>query len=240
MKKWATALLAGVISFMAVAWIAHRSPGKTDDEQFDAIVSTMPTYQVLKEQEPQLWDAIRTRALTMQKDGKTEQQIVDEIQPQVLALQMQRLQTAPDKDVVAYMKINMEQTAAVQKVSDDDCYRFLFPEVKGGINPVRILSQELFQRRMAVDAAMMRAAVGPDKHTVTPQERAHAQQDIKPLALQLTQRYGENMEIMSNPRSGVGKEKITCNLVQDLWNSVLALPENKAAGVIRFAIASTE
>lgn len=239
MKKWSTAVLAGIISFMAFAWIAHRSPAKTDDEQFDAIVSTMPTYQVLKEQEPQLWDSIRTRALTMQKEGKTEQQIVDAIQPQVLNLQMQRLQTAPDENVVAYMKINMEQTAAVQKVSDDDCYRFLFPDVKGGINPMRILSQEMFNRRMEIDAAMMRAAMGPNKHTVTPQEREHAQQDIQPIAQQMSKKYGQDLSIMSNPASGVGKEKITCNIVQDLWNSVLTLPQDKAAGVIRFAIDSS-
>ncbi len=240
MKKWHIAVLAGVIAFVAFFWLASRSSSKTEDQKFDEIVGTMPTYQVLKEQDPQLWQQIRQRALTMQKEGKKEQEIVDEIQPQVLNLQMKRLQTAPDENVVAYMKINMEQTAAVQKSSDDDCYRFLFPEVKGGINPVRIVSQEMFNRRMETDAAMMRAAVGPNKHTVTPQERRDAQQDIQPIAQALSQKYGADLSIMSDPRTGVGKEKITCNIVQDLWNNVLKLPQDKAAGVIRLAIDSAK
>lgn len=44
---------------------------------------------------------------------------------------MSRLQNAPDANVVNYMTINMEQTAAIQKVSDDACFRFLYPGVKG-------------------------------------------------------------------------------------------------------------
>ena len=52
----------------------------------------------------------------------------------------------------------MEQTAAIQKVSDDACFRFLYPMVKGGINPMRMLDKDLMARRMQADADMMRAA----------------------------------------------------------------------------------
>jgi hypothetical protein len=70
---------------------------------------------------------------------------------------MMRLQNAPDENVIAYMQINMEQTAAIQKVSDDNCFRFLFPAVKGGINPAKILPGDFLMKRMNIDAAMMRA-----------------------------------------------------------------------------------
>ena len=47
---------------------------------------------------------------------------------------MSRLQNAPDANVVNYMTINMEQTAAIQKVSDDACFRFL-PDGEGRREP---------------------------------------------------------------------------------------------------------
>jgi hypothetical protein len=78
---------------------------------------------------------------------------------------MSRLQYAPDANVVNYMTINMEQTAAIQKVSDDACFRFLYPTVKGGVNPMRMLDKDLMARRMQADADMMRAAYGK---TATP------------------------------------------------------------------------
>jgi hypothetical protein len=70
----------------------------------------------------------------LQKAGEPEQQIIDTIQPQILHLQMSRLQNAPDANVVNYMTINMEQTAAIQKVSDDACFRLL-PDGEGRREP---------------------------------------------------------------------------------------------------------
>jgi hypothetical protein len=62
------------------------------------------------------------------------------------------------------MKVNMEQTAAIQKVSDDACFRFIYPAVKGGVNPMRVLDKPMMARRMQADADMMRAL----RQTATP------------------------------------------------------------------------
>jgi hypothetical protein len=129
------------------------------EQQLDTTLNAMPAWQVLKEQEPALQKRIRDQILTMQKAGESEQHIIDVIQPQILNLQMSRLQYAPDANVVAYMKANMEQTAAIQKVSDDACFRFLYPAVKG-VNPMRVLDKPMMQRRMQADADMMRSAYG--------------------------------------------------------------------------------
>lgn len=43
---------------------------------------------------------------------------------------------------------------------------------------------------------------------------------------------------MPDPHKGVGKEKVACNIVQDLWNNVLTLPKDQAAGIIRMVLAS--
>ena len=225
-------VVAAVLGFMKGA--DNKTATLSPEEQFDAALANMPSFQVLKEQEPQFWVQMRTKAMAMQKEGKTEQQIIDLIQPEILHKQVSRLQQAPDDQVVLYMKVNMEQTAAIQKISDDNCFRFLFPTVKGGINPVRILSPERVRYRMTVDANMMRSAYGANKHTVTPQEREQALADLRPVVMHMTQKYGQDMEIMAQPEKGVGKEKLTCDMVRDLWDAVLALPEAKAAGIVRY------
>lgn len=207
------------------------------DEAFRAI-SSMPTYQVLREQEPQLLETIRSTAKQMEKEGKTPQQIIDYVQPQILGVQMARLQNAPDENVLAYMQINMEQTVAIQKVSDDNCFRFLFPAVKGGINPATILPRDFLMKRMNVDAAMMRSAYGANRHTVTDKERQDAQQHLQPVIAVLVKKYGQDIEIMPDPRKGIGKENVTCNIVQDLWRNVMALPQDQAAGIVRFILAA--
>lgn len=246
-KGWVGKISAAVITVVAIiAWnifdVHYLIPrdrvaqGQTSAQQFDAVMSKMPTFQVLKEQEPAFWQQLRSQALQMERDGKTEQQIIDAIQPQVLRIQMLRLQQAPDRDVVDYMKVNMEQIAAVQKKGDDECFRFLFPAVKGGINPVRVIPQEILTRRIETDVRMMRAAYGPDKHTVTEDEKQQATQDLQHIVPALVQQYGQDIQIMADPLKGVGKEKITCDMAQALWSQVLELPQKNAAGVIRLSL----
>jgi len=235
MKKGLRIAIAVVLGMVAAGWI-YRAKAPNTEQQLDTALSSMPVWQVIKEQEPEFRKKVQDEMLALQKAGKNEQQIIDTVQPKILHLQMARLQNAPDANVVEYMKINMEQTAAMQKVSDDSCYRFLYPEVKGGVNPMRLLDKDLMQRRMQADVDMMRAAAGPDKHTVTPQEIQQAETDVVPIIQKLTGKYGDDIELLQMPQKGKGKEKQSCDLVQDLWNNVLALPEPNAAGLIRYAV----
>ena len=143
-KGWLGKLSGAVVFVVAIiAWnlfdvhylIPRESPdyGLTDAQKFENAMLSMPVYQVLKEQEPALWQNILTQATQLKEAGKSEQQIIDAIQPQILQVQMARLQQAPDANVIEYMKINLEQIAAVAKVGNDECFRFLFPAVKAGL-----------------------------------------------------------------------------------------------------------
>lgn len=248
-KGWLGKVSGAVVFVVAIiAWnlfdvhylIPRESPdyGLTDAQKFENAMLSMPVYQVLKEQEPALWQNILTQATQLKEAGKSEQQIIDAIQPQILQVQMARLQQAPDANVIEYMKINLEQIAAVAKVGNDECFRFLFPAVKGGINPVRIIPRELMNRRMASDMSMMHAAYGPKKHTVTAEEKQLALQDLQSISPGLVQRFGPDIQIMADPSKGVGKEKVACEMVQDLWSQVLKLPTARAAGVIRLMLSA--
>jgi hypothetical protein len=241
-KTWIRIVVVAVVAAAVAFWVYFDKQRLQQDpeRQLDTTLNAMPAWQVLKEQEPALQKRIREQILTMQKAGESEQHIIDVIQPQILNLQMSRLQYAPDANVVEYMKANMEQTAAIQKVSDDACFRFLYPGVKGGVNPMRVLDKPMMQRRMQADADMMRAAYGKNRHTVTPEERAAAVADVRPIMKELADKYGEAIQLLQTPEQAVGKEKLSCDMVQDMWAKVLKLPEPKAAGVIRLAVSELD
>ncbi|MDK4744703.1 topoisomerase II [Leclercia adecarboxylata] len=237
-RAWTPIVAVAVISAAVAFWVYYDKQRlqNTPEHRLDTVLNAMPSWQVLKEQDPRFVTRIREQILTMHKAGESEQEIIDVVQPQILELQMSRLQYAPDANAVAWMKINMEQTAAMQKVSDDNCYRFLYPEVKGGVNPMRLLDKDLMQRRMQADVDMMRAGWGKDRHNVTPEEHAAAVEDVRPIMQALSSKYGKDIQLLVMPENAVGKEKLTCEMVQAMWGKVLALPEQKAAGVIRMAV----
>lgn len=240
-KTWIRIVVVTLLAAVVAFWVYFdKQRQHPPEQQLDTTLNAMPAWQVIKEQEPVLHQRILDQMAALQKAGEPEQKIIDTIQPQILHLQMSRLQNAPDANVVNYMTINMEQTAAIQKVSDDACFRFLYPAVKGGINPMRMLDKDLMTRRMQADADMMRAAYGKNRHTVTPEEREAAVTDVRPIMKTLADKYGEDIQLLQMPEKAVGKEKLSCDMVQEMWAKVLALPEQKAAGVIRLAVSEVE
>lgn len=239
-KTWTRTVMVVVVAAAVAFWVFFDKKQQSPEQQLNTALNEMPAWQVIKEQEPALHQRILDQMTALQKAGEPEQQIIDTIQPQILHLQMSRLQNAPDANVVNYMTINMEQTAAIQKVSDDACFRFLYPMVKGGINPMRMLDKDLMARRMQADADMMRAAYGKNRHTVTPAEREAAVEDVRPIMKELADKYGEDIQLLQMPEKAAGKEKLSCDMVQEMWAKVLALPEQKAAGVIRLAVSELE
>ncbi|HDS6850651.1 MULTISPECIES: topoisomerase II [unclassified Enterobacter] len=239
-KTWIGTVVVVVVAAAVAFWVFFDKQQQSAEQQLNATLNEMPAWQVIKEQEPVLHQRILDQIAALQKAGEPEQQIIDTIQPQILHLQMRRLQNAPDASVVNYMTINMEQTAAIQKVSDDACFRFLYPAVKGGINPMRMLDKEMMSRRMQADADMMRAAYGKNHHTVTQAERETAVADVRPIMKDLADKYGEDIQLLQMPEKAVGKEKLSCDMVQEMWAKVLKLPEQKAAGVIRLAVSELE
>ncbi|MDY1037772.1 topoisomerase II [Lelliottia sp. CFBP8978] len=241
-RHWKPIVIVAVLAAAVAFWVYYDKQRlqQTPENRLDTTLNSIPAWQVLKEQEPAFQQRIRSQILAMQKEGDSEQEIIDVVQPQILHLQMSRLQTAPDANVVDYMRANMEQTAAIQKVSDDACFRFLYPEVKGGINPLRVLDKNMMQRRVKADADMMRAAWGENKHTVTAQERETAIADVRPIMKELAAKYGEDIQLLQAPDKAAGKEKVSCDMVQEMWAKVLKLPESHAAGVIRLAVSELE
>jgi hypothetical protein len=57
---------------------------------------------------------------------------------------------------------------------------------------------------------------------------------------ELADKYGEAIQLLQTPEQAVGKEKLSCDMVQDMWAKVLKLPEPKAAGVIRLAVSELD
>lgn len=75
---------------------------------------------------------------------------------------------------------------------------------------------------------------------MTPSEREAAVEDVRPVMKALADKYGEDIQLLQMPEKAVGKEKLSCDMVQEMWAKVLALPEEKAARVIRLAVSELD
>ncbi|NUW60398.1 hypothetical protein [Cronobacter muytjensii] len=218
-----------------IAWL-KGSKATSPEQGFDEAFNSMPLYKLIKENDPAFYARMRNQAVEMAKQGKTQQDIIDTMQAQMAELEMQRIQFAPDSDVMAYMRVNMEQTREMKQHSDDACFRFLMPQVKGGVNPVQMLSKEVIAKRMDVEMKLLSASYGPNQHKVTSEEQKLAEETLAPIGQALAAKYGDTIDVFTDPQKGVGQEKQVCNMVQELWRDVLALPPEKAGPAIRISM----
>ncbi|MBJ3814151.1 topoisomerase II [Shimwellia pseudoproteus] len=236
-----SALAITLVVVIGGAVLLHRPQPITEhDPQVvgEPDLNTTPLYQAIHHHEPEVWQQLQRQIDAMHQNGQDEQARIDALQQQVLRISVQRLQLAPDAETVAYMRANMDQTAQLQKLGGETCFRFLYPEVRGGINPVLLLTRQQIAQRMNADVAMYNASFGPHAHQVTPQEREQAHRDIQPIVRDLMDKYGDDFDLLARPRDASGKETEMCNMVQDLWHQVFALPEKNAAAVIRYSVAA--
>ncbi len=89
-RAWKPIVIVAVLAAAVACWVYYdkQRMQQTPEHQLDTTLNSMPAWQVLKEQDPAFQQRIRAQILDMQKEGNSEQQIIDVVQPQILHLQL--------------------------------------------------------------------------------------------------------------------------------------------------------
>ena len=204
----------------------------------ESAIQKLPLFQLIEEYEPQKYIRLKEKMIVVAKQHLSEQAMIDAIQPDMLSFQRERMQFSTDPWVVNVIRLNIEQIETVQRVSSDKCFKLLFPEIKGGINPLHYLSKDFLKRRIATDTEMMRSSYSQNRHVITDKEKDKAKENIKSVANFLFLKYGDDLKIIDQPIKGIGKENIACELVKTMWEKVISFPEEEAAGLARFILSA--
>ncbi|WP_241575155.1 hypothetical protein [Rosenbergiella nectarea] len=205
----------------------------------ESAIKKISYFKVIEEYDLQTYTRLKNKMIAVAKEHLPEQEMIDAIQPDISNIQRERMRFSTNPWVIEVIRLNIEQIEIIQKVDPDKCFKLLFPEVKGGINPLHYLSEEFLKRRIATDTEMMRSSYSQNRHIITDKEKDKAKENIQSVAKSLHIEYGDDLNILDQPIKGLGKEKIACELVKTMWEKVISLPEEEAAGLTRF-ILSTE
>ena len=147
-KKGKIGRLPGIILFLVViiggnilwnAVIKPRVMGESEEQKIDQALAELPLYGTIKAQEPALYAQIPSNILKMQKDGKPQQEAIDTVKPMVSELLSKRIAHAPDAAVNAAMQVNLEEMQTLLARKDGTCFKFLYPQVSGGVNTAEVL-----------------------------------------------------------------------------------------------------
>lgn len=226
-------LLAG--NFYYYRWMVPQQQQMARLEAAGQQLATLPVWRTVKAQEPALY---RQVSETLQRDlqsGVAEQQAFDRLRPLAADLLNKRVNAAADADLIRYMKISLEEMKQLRQKDPRLCFRFLFPQIHGGVNLGEQLPRSLVDAEMQAMDTLLVNSQGPDRMTNVKSGRSQLQSIVG----RLYAKWGGDLQNLNTPAErGVDESKL-CDMTIDLYQSVLALADKDSANVLRIIISGT-
>ncbi|MGK3144551.1 hypothetical protein [Pantoea sp. C2G6] len=223
-------ILANLLWF---SWVAPHQLQATQREQAVNQLAQMPGYRVLQNQEPALW-LLLTQDLTRRiRAGEPAEQAAGELRGTMIEVINQRLMRGTDAAVVNYIGVSVEEMQALNRLDPGLCFRYLYPQVSGGVNLLTTLPSSLNRKEMEAMEQLLLNSPPPDQ----PLDKALAQDDLQQIVAQLYQRWGDKLQQLNLPADTAVDRSSLCAMSIDLYSAILALPDKRAANLLRRMIA---
>lgn len=224
-----------IIIIIVLAVIGHRyTPSSADSRQLAqqqalARFAALPGYRLLKQQEPQLWQEVSESFAQSIAKGHSQEQAMGEVRGQLTELVNLRIVKADDSTVTRYIAVAVSEMQALNKISAESCYRFLYPQVSGGINIGTMLSPQMNQADQQALEQLFLHSQGADK----PRDITGAHKALNDVVKILYPQWGEQLQQLNQPEDTATDHQKLCVMSIDLYQTILKFPQPKAANLIR-------
>ncbi|MGJ0127475.1 hypothetical protein [Pantoea sp. RHCKP32] len=224
-----------VANLLWFSWVAPQQRQAAQREQAVSQLSAMPGFRVLQTQEPTLW-LLLTQELTRRiRAGEPADKATGELRGWLIEVINQRLMRGTDAAVVHYISVSVEEMQALNQIDPGLCFRYLYPQVSGGINLQTTLSPALNRREAEAMEQLLLNSPPPEQ----PLDKTQAQADLQQITGQLYQKWGDRLQQLNMPADTAVDRSSLCAMSIDLYSAILALPDKRAANLLRRMIAVT-
>jgi len=195
--------------------------------------SKFPVFKTIKKYKPEFYTKMIDSLLKAQKKGLKKQELIDLLKMQLSKELVKILPYVSDSVIVNYSKIIFEEMIVLYKKDSNLCYKFLFPQVEGGIDLNEIIDKDLERRDLEALNQVILASLGV-KSVLSPTVETDAMKDLIPIYGNLANKYGKDLKFLANPISKEVNRSKVCEMNIDLFQSIFNLPIEKSAIILRW------
>lgn len=225
-------LFAG--NFYYFGCVAPQQQQQAQLAEAEQRLATMPVYRTLKNQQPGLYQKLHQEFMGALEEGSSEPQALERLRPMLAELLNQRISHAGNQQLHDYMAVALEEMKVFRQKDAGLCFKYLFPQIEGGVNTAEILPQALTDKEMATLDNFLLHSYGAEQ----PVNVAKGRADLQAIVRTLYSKWGSDLQTLNSPAEpGADKGKL-CDMTIDLYQSVLALPVNNSAEVLRIILDS--
>jgi hypothetical protein len=192
-----------------------------------------PAYRALQQHDRATYDKLMADFRQAVQEGKGREATVAAVRGHVVKAVQSRLPTASNESVAAYMKVMLVEMEELDEQGGDLCYRFLFPQVSGPIDPVQHFSKETQKADLDALAQVIRTSAEnpqpvPPESVVMPQ--------LQTIFIDLANDHGQDIAMLQSPVApNVDRRKI-CQMTQNMYTKILRLPVQESGQMLRYLL----
>lgn len=220
-------------------WIYACKPQREQqrtEQRALAEMAAMPGYRVLKQQEPALWTQLQEAFLSSIRQGDSVPVAVGQLRGMLADVINQRLGRATDQAVIHYVSVSVDEMQALDKISTEQCFRFLFPQVDGGVNLMTVLPPSMNAQDSAAMESLLLSSQGPYKTL----NKDQASQTLKQVVSGLYTRWGDKLKQLNEPGDTSSDHQALCAMTIDLYQTILRQPAPQSANLLRTMVVSAQ
>ncbi|MDX1402975.1 MAG: hypothetical protein R3192_00480 [Woeseiaceae bacterium] len=231
------AIVSIVLFSVLFAWakatiIADRKQQEVLAE-FENLAETNPAFQSIQDFAPEKMSEIREYLDIAVSENHDELLVETNVRQIVASLISDRMPKASDEALLNSIQLTVDQLKWLSNKENDACFRYLFPQVDGGLAVQDMFSQELIARDYE-STRMILSSYEAEREI--PNEDS-AMQIINPVYATLFAKYGSEAvaELADVSVDGIDKSRV-CSITIDLYDTILARPEEDAVTALRWML----
>jgi hypothetical protein len=230
-----TLLAIALWNIIAVNYLFPNN-NKNDRHNIEQAVSGIPVFQTILKYEPIKYYSIIEQAVALKKNGASQQQMIDKLQPNITSILLARIRYATDNTLIEHIAATLQQMQQLYVQKGQKCFKFLFPQVEGGINITQLLPHEIIQRRLAADNALIIASYETPTKINTQKDDARAQEELSQIFQQMLLLFGQDIQMLDAPADPNSDREKICEMSIDLYHRVLKLPAKRSSCVLKMML----
>jgi len=191
-----------------------------------------PLFRALQQYEPGTYQTIRFTLIEGIKSGKKPEEVGPVMHVLMSRVAEKYVLKASDRALCDYMRVTMDEIEEASRKDPGAGYAIMFPS-SGEYALGDYVSKATLDRDRDLLAQVITTGA---QNQATPLDESAARKMLTKLQKQLRARFGDDVEVLTHGwRPDVDKKKF-CEVSVAMYRSVLELPTNEAAQVLRLVL----
>ena len=202
-------------------------------DTFVRSISDVRAYQTLQAYDPKSYERLIDTYKKLIGLDYSEEQVINALRAKLATLIEKQLPRSSDAALIGYGQVVVDQLDEYLVDGTEPCFGLLVPNARSGNTAFAKYSTRTKDRELDTLDTTLRTY---DADRKLPKEK-DVWPDLEPIFARLIEEYGEsNVMAIETPHDSSVDRALTCTIVKSLYSEILALPESKAANVLRWIL----